>query len=156
MLQSRRRRGRRLTRATSPTHVPHIKKRQSLQNNPSLSIRNRELAFRQLAEQLWAAGLPSSKTACALSIRSRCSSAPPSERGVDDEMTKISWKNGSNDEQENMIDWDEPDQPDEGNKIVTEQKKRIIHVLTFRIRMQDACVTIDYICFARLNALKHR
>ncbi|CAF2702202.1 unnamed protein product [Rotaria sp. Silwood2] len=112
--QSRRRRGRRLIRTTSPTHVSSLTKRQSLQTNTPISIRNRELAFRQLTEQLWAAGLPSSTTGCSLSVRSRCSSAPPSERGGDDEMTKISWNNGYNDE-ENIIDWDEPEKPDEGN-----------------------------------------
>ncbi|CAF3551098.1 unnamed protein product [Rotaria sordida] len=113
VVQSRRRRGRRLTRTISPTYVTILTNRKSLQNNEPISIRNRELAFRQLAEQLWAAGLPSSTTGCSLSVRSRCSSAPPSERGGDDEMTKISWNNGYHDEEGNIIDWDEPDKPDE-------------------------------------------
>jgi hypothetical protein len=48
-----------------------------------------------------------------MSIRSRCSSAPPSERGGgDDEATKIT---GNNNYEEENIDWDEPDLPDEGN-----------------------------------------
>ncbi|CAF4461293.1 unnamed protein product [Rotaria socialis] len=114
MSQSRRRRGRHLTRGTtSSTHVSNLTKRQSLQTNTPFSVHNRELAFRQLAEQLWAAGLPSSATASSLSIRSRCSSAPPSERGGDDDMTIVTWNNHCNDEQENMIDWDEPDKPDD-------------------------------------------
>lgn len=104
-IQSRRRH--RPTHSPSPTLIPNLTKRQSLQSNT-----NRELAFRQLTEQLWATGLPSSTTACSMSIRSRCSSAPPSDRdGGDDETTKI---NGNNDNEEN-IDWDEPDLPDEGN-----------------------------------------
>jgi hypothetical protein len=114
--QSRRRRGRRPIRPTSPPHVPILTKRQSLQTKTPLYIDNRELAFRQLTEQLWAAGLPSSTTACSMSVRSRCSSAPPSERGGgEDEKTKNGWDNGYDDEEENIIDWDEPDKPDEGN-----------------------------------------
>ena len=114
--QSRRRRGRRSTRPTSPPPVPNLTKSQSLQSNTPLYINNRELAFRQLTEQLWAAGLPSSTTACSMSVRSRCSSAPPSERGGgDDDITKTHWNNDYNDEQENIIDWDVPDKPDEGN-----------------------------------------
>jgi hypothetical protein len=48
-----------------------------------------------------------------MSIRSRCSSAPPSERdGGDDETAKTDGNNGN---EEETIDWDEPDVPDEGN-----------------------------------------
>ena len=119
MPQSRRRRGRRPARPTSPPNVPILTKRQDSQTKTPLHIHNRELAFRQLAEQLWAAGLPSSKNACSMSVRSRCSSAPPSERGGggDDELSKIGWNNNNYDDEddENMIDWDEPGKPDEGN-----------------------------------------
>ena len=105
-IQSRRRRP--PTHSPSPPLTPNLTKRKSLQDTNS-----RELAFRQLTEQLWAAGLPSSTTACSMSIRSRCSSAPPSERGGDDGAIKI---NGDNtDREEENIDWDEPDLPDEGN-----------------------------------------
>lgn len=116
--QPRRRRGRRSTRRISPSHTPTPTKRQSSQanNNTPSSIHNREQIFRQLTEQLWAAGLPSSRTACSMSVRSRCSSAPPSERGGgEDELTKLDWDNDYDDEEENVIDWDEPDKPDEGN-----------------------------------------
>jgi len=66
---------------------------------------NQQLAFRQLTEQLWQAGLPTAPTT---SIRSRCSSAPPSERGGDADET---------------IDWDEPDTPDEGNELLFRLKR---------------------------------
>ncbi|UJR33639.1 hypothetical protein I4U23_021073 [Adineta vaga] len=112
--QPRRRRGRRPARPSSPSHIPFLTKRTNFQSNTPLRTPNRELAFRQLTEQLWAAGLPSSTTACSMSVRSRCSSAPPSERGgADDEMKKIEWNNSYDDEDENMIDWDEPDKPDD-------------------------------------------
>jgi hypothetical protein len=109
------RRHRHPTRSPSPTLIPNLAKRKSLQDNASLINTNRELAFRQLTEQLWAAGLPSSTTGCSMSIRSRCSSAPPSEfGGGEDETIKI---NGNNDDnEEENIDWDEPKAPDEGNK----------------------------------------
>lgn len=126
MAQSRRRRGRRLTRTTSPTHIPILTKN-LLQTDKSLNIQNRELAFRQLTEQLWAAGLPSAKTACSMSVRSRCSSAPPSERGGDEEMKKVGWNNGFHDEEEN-IDWDQPDKPDDGNDSPNENS----YSFTFR------------------------
>jgi hypothetical protein len=114
--QARRRRGRRPACPPSPPCVPFLTKRTSLQSSTPLPIHNRELAFRQLTEQLWAAGLPSATTACAMSVRSRCSSAPASERGgADEEMLKIEWNNSYDDEVENIIDWDEPDKPDEGN-----------------------------------------
>jgi hypothetical protein len=101
------------TQNPSPPSVPILTKRQSLQDNTSLIVANREVAFRQLTEQLWAAGSPSSTTACSMSIRSRCSSAPPSERdGGDDETAKTDGNNGN---EEETIDWDEPDVPDEGN-----------------------------------------
>jgi hypothetical protein len=132
--QSRRRRGRRSTRNTSPTHVPILTKRTSLQTKTPLSGHNRELAFRQLTEQLWAAGIPSQTMASSMSVRSRCSSAPPSERGGgDDEMIKIDWNNGYDDEEENIIDWDEPDKPDEGNsktKIDISLHSIILHART--------------------------
>ncbi|CAF3697659.1 unnamed protein product [Adineta steineri] len=104
MTQTRRRRGRRPTRPLSPTHAPNLTKGTSLQSNNSLRVNNRELAFRQLTEQLWAAGLPSATTACSMSVRSRCSSAPPSERGG---------RRGGYDDEEENIDWDEPDKPDD-------------------------------------------
>lgn len=114
---SRRRRGRRAARPSSPTRIPFLTKRRDFPSNTPISAHNRELAFRQLTEQLWAAGLPSAATACSMSVRSRCSSAPPSERGggADDEMIKIEWNNSYDDEDENIIDWDDPDKPDEGN-----------------------------------------
>ncbi|CAF0885194.1 unnamed protein product [Adineta steineri] len=88
---------RRGARKQSPAPVSNLVKRKSLQDDTPLYSPNREIAFRQLTEQLWAAGLPSSTNACSMSIRSRCSSAPPSERdGGDDD-----------------IDWDEPDAPDD-------------------------------------------
>lgn len=96
---------------------PNSIKRKSLQDNAPLALISRELAFRQLTEQLWAAGLPSSTTACSMSIRSRCSSAPPSERGGGgDEFKKPDWNNhdtNDEDEEEENIDWDEPNIPDE-------------------------------------------
>ncbi|CAF0749813.1 unnamed protein product [Adineta ricciae] len=112
--QSRRRRGRRAARPSSPTHIPFLSKRRDFPSNTPISPHNRELAFRQLTEQLWAAGLPSAATACSMSVRSRCSSAPPSERGgADDEIIKIEWNNSYDVEDENIIDWDDPDKPDE-------------------------------------------
>ncbi len=97
----------------SPMPVPHLPKRKSLQDNTPLSDTDRELAFRQLAEQLWAAGLPGSTTACSMSIRSRCSSAPPSERGGgEDETQKTNW---NDDKSKENNDWDEPGAPDDGN-----------------------------------------
>jgi len=162
--QSRRRGRRRSTRPTSPPNVPILPQRQILQTKTSLHIHNRELAFRQLAEQLWAAGLPSSMTACSMSVRSRCSSAPPSERGGggDDEMTKIDWNDTHGDEEENMIDWDEPDKPDEGNSsrkknmpifilyyFHTNTRTRllltwllIVHALLARSRNKNRCMYI--------------
>ena len=76
-----------------------------------------ELAFRQLTEQLWVAGLPSSKTACSQSVRSRCSSVPPSERGDYqlNETNTFGSKDGNHDEKESLVDRDEPYKPDKGN-----------------------------------------
>ncbi len=149
--QSRRRRGRRPTRLTSPAHVPILAKRQSLQTKTPLHVHNRELAFRQLTEQLWAAGLPSSATACSMSVRSRCSSAPPSERsgGGDDGMIKNDWNNDYDDEEENIIDWDEPDKPDEGNSS-SKNAVPILKTLLFHTRTY-ACYFYDYACFACSN-----
>jgi hypothetical protein len=151
--QSRRRGRRRSTRPTSPPNVPILPQRQILQTKTSLNVHNRELAFRQLAEQLWAAGLPSSMTACSMSVRSRCSSAPPSERGGggDDEMTKIDWNDTHGDEEENMIDWDEPDKPDEGN---SSRKKKHAYLYTLLFSHKHtytpvAYMAIDCACFAR-------
>ena len=147
--QSRRRRGRRPTRTTSPTHVPTLNNRQSLQIKTSLGIDNRELAFRQLAEQLWAAGLPSSTTACSMSVRSRCSSAPPSERGGgDDEMIKFGWNDNSYDDDEYVTGWDEADKPDQGNNS---SKKIYFYILLFHTRMYIAFTTMKYACLARSN-----
>jgi hypothetical protein len=108
------------TQNPSLTSVPPTSiKRKSLKDNTPINVTNRELAFRQLTEQLWAAGIPSSTTACSMSVRSRCSSAPPSERdGGEDEITKTNWNNDNDDddnEEAENIDWDEPDVPDEGN-----------------------------------------
>jgi hypothetical protein len=150
--QSRRRQGRHPTRPTLPPHVPNLTKKQSLHTKSSLHIHNRELAFRQLAEQLWAAGLPSSMTACSTSVRSRCSSAPPSERGEgEDEIIKVNSNNDCDDEEENIVDWDEPDKPDDGN---SSRKKTmpilIIYYFTYAYT-HVAYMTIDYACFARSN-----
>ena len=151
--QSRRRRGRRPTRPPSSPNVPNLTtKRQSLQTKTPLHIHNRELAFRQLAEQLWAAGLPSSTTACSMSVRSRCSSAPPSERGGgEEEMNKIDWNNTYDaEDEENNVDWDEPDKPDEGNN--SRQKKHVpLLILNCFARTHVASMTIDCACFARSN-----
>jgi hypothetical protein len=118
MTQVRRRRGRRPTRPPSPPHVSNSSNRPSFPIKTPLTVHNREQAFRQLAEQLWAAGLPSSTTGCSMSVRSRCSSAPPSEReGAENEMTKIGWNDDYDDDEENMIEWDEPEKPDEGNSL---------------------------------------
>lgn len=124
----RRRRGRRPARPSSPTHVPFLTKRASLQSSSPLRLHHRELAFRQLAEQLWAAGLPSATTACSVSVRSRRSSAPASERGAaEDDMCKAQWNNSYDDEDESVIDWDEPDKPDEGNS----RRKKSTHICLF-------------------------
>lgn len=120
MTQSRRRRGRRPTRPLSPSHI----------SNAPVSVTNRELAFRQLTEQLWAAGLPSAQTACSMSVRSRCSSAPPSERGggggTNNDLTSMDWNNeyDDGDDDENMIEWDAPGKPDDGN---SRRRKKFIH-----------------------------
>ncbi len=151
--QSRRRRGRRPTRLTSPAHVPILAKRQSLQTKTPLHVHNRELAFRQLTEQLWAAGLPSSATACSMSVRSRCSSAPPSERsgGGDDGMIKNDWNNDYDDEEENIIDWDEPDKPDEGNSS-SKNAVPILKLYYFTYaHMHVTSMIMHYACFACSN-----
>ena len=95
------------THTAFPISVPIQNKRKSFQDNSSLITANRELAFRQLTEQLWAAGLPSSTTACSMSTRSRRSSAPPSERGGEDDTTKSTGTE--------IVDWDDADLPDSGN-----------------------------------------
>ena len=137
--QPRRRRGRRAARPSSPTHIPFLPKRRDFPSNTPISPHNRELAFRQLTEQLWAAGLPSAATACSMSVRSRCSSAPPSERGgVDDEMIKIERINSYDVEDESIIDWDDPDKPDEGNS----SRKIIRHIniiLNVRLSHMHIC-----------------
>ncbi|CAF4062890.1 unnamed protein product [Rotaria sp. Silwood2] len=95
----------------SPTPVPILTEKKGLQGDTSLIPTIRELSLRQLAEQLWAAKLPSSATACSMSIRSRCSSAPASEHGgAQNEKTK---SNRNDNGKEENIDWDEPDIPDE-------------------------------------------
>jgi hypothetical protein len=153
MTQSRRRGRRRSTRPTSPPNAPISPQRQILQAKTPLYVHNRELAFRQLTEQLWAAGLPSSMTACSMSVRSRCSSAPPSERGGgDDEMTKIDWNDTHGDEEGNMIDWDEPDKPDEGNSSRKKNNYAYLYTLLFSHKhtyMPVAYMAIDCACFAR-------
>jgi hypothetical protein len=141
--QTRRRRGRHanrptMTMGTATSLFPG--KRPSLQHDIPFPVSNQEMLFAKLTEQLRAAGLPSAATACSMSIRSRCSSAPASEHGgADDDLSKAHRAmndddtdddidddngNGGDDddedddddrEEENMIDWDEPDVPDDGN-----------------------------------------
>jgi hypothetical protein len=143
--QSRRRRGRRPTRKPSPTPIPSLTKRKSLQTNAPLIVASRELAFRQLTEQLWAAGLPSSTTACSMSIRSRCSSAPPSERGGGgDETAKIEW-----DDDEENIEWDEPDIPDDGNGSI--HKSSCLNFYYNIRRMHDVVKVIMLITLTRTH-----
>lgn len=108
-----RRRRRPAPKNPSPVPTPNLAKRNSLQDSTPISSANRELAFRQLTEQLWAAGLPSAATACSMSIRSRCSSAPPSERGGDEGEEDLA--RSDEDDLEENLDWDEPDIPDDGN-----------------------------------------
>lgn len=91
-----------LTHTPFPISVPIRNQRKSFQDNSSLITTNRELAFLQLTEQLWTTDSPSSTTACSMSIRSRRSSAPLSERGGDNEIE--------------TIDWDDADTPDSGNR----------------------------------------
>lgn len=97
------------THTAFPVSVPIPNKRKSFQDNSSLITANRELAFRQLTEQLWAEGeSPPSTTAYSISARSRRSSAPASERGVEDDTTKSIGTE--------IIDWDDADLPDSGNR----------------------------------------
>jgi hypothetical protein len=78
-----------------------------------------------------------------MSVRSRCSSAPPSERGGgEDEKTKNGWDNGYDDEEENIIDWDEPDKPDEGNSS-RKKTHAYLYFLIFHTRAH-ACCLYDY------------
>lgn len=143
MTQSRRRGRRRLTRPTSPPNVPSSAQGQTVQAKTPLYVHNREAAFRQLTEQLWAAGLPSSRTACSMSVRSRCSSAPPSERGgADDEMSKIDWNNIHGDQNEHVIAWDEPDKPDEGNN----SRKKINYAYFFTLLFSHKQIYIHACC----------
>ncbi|CAF1157024.1 unnamed protein product [Adineta ricciae] len=107
-----RRRRRPTPKDPSPVATHNLAKRNSLQDSTPISNANRELAFRQLTEQLWAAGLPSAATACSMSIRSRCSSAPPSERGGNEGEEDLSRSDDDDDLEENL-DWDEPDIPDD-------------------------------------------
>ncbi|CAF3930904.1 unnamed protein product [Rotaria sordida] len=101
----------RSARDPSTTPVPILTEKKSLPLDTSLIATNRELTLRQLTEHLWTTRLPSSRTACSMSIRSRCSSAPTFEcGGVQNKATKT----GRNDsEKVENIDWDEPDMPDE-------------------------------------------
>ena len=91
--------------------VPYIRvKRNSVElNQPKSASKNEQQLFAQLVEQLKAAGFATSRTSCSMSIRSRCSSAPPSEHGG------IADLDADNDENEEMIDWDDPQRPDDGN-----------------------------------------
>jgi hypothetical protein len=156
MTQSRRRGRRRLTRPTSPPNVPISAQRQTVQTNPPLYVHNREVAFRQLTEQLWAAGLPSSTTACSMSVRSRCSSAPPSERGgADDEMAKIDWNDNHGDEDENMIAWDEPDKPDEGNSSRKKSTMPIFILYYFHINTHTCLLLTRILIVHALLAQSH-
>ena len=145
--QPRRRRGRRPARASSPTHVPFLTKRASLQPSSPLRLHSRELALRQLTEQLWAAGLPSATTACSMSVRSRRSSAPASERGgADDDMFKAEWNNSYDDEDESVIDWDEPDKPDEGNSSRKKSTHICIYVYSCIISNTFTCIDAHACC----------
>lgn len=140
--QSRRRRGRRPIHPTSPPNVPLLTQKQDSQTKTPSHVHNRELAFRQLAEELWAAGLPSSKNGCSMSVRSRCSSAPPSERGGgggggNDELSKFGWNN-TDDEEEIMIDWDEPGKPEDGNSH--RKKTCLSHTLLSHIHTHACCL----------------
>jgi hypothetical protein len=84
-----------------------------------------------------------------MSVRSRCSSAPPSERGGgDDEMTKFGWNNNYYDEDEYITGWDEPDKPDQGNNS---RKKIYFYILLFHTRMHIAFTTMKYACLAHSN-----
>lgn len=96
------------THTAFPISVPIRNKRKSFPDNSSVITANRELEFRQLTEELWAAESPSSTTACSISPRSRRSSAPPSERGGEDDTTKSTGTE--------IIDWDDADLPDSGNR----------------------------------------
>ena len=109
-------------RGRPPTRNPAIPststfvKRKSLQYDTPLLLSSQALAFAQLTEQLRAAGLPTAATACSMSIRSRCSSAPPSEHGGgDDDRTRSDLD--TDEDEEDAIDWDEPEMPDDGNSI---------------------------------------
>lgn len=153
--RSRRRRGQRPNRPTSPPNVPLLTKEQDSQPKTPSHVLNRELAFRQLTEQLWAAGLPSSKNACSMSVRSRCSSAPPSERGGgdDDNVSKIGWNNAYDDEEEEeMIDWDEPGKPEDGNSH-RKKNKPIFLIFYYHTstRTHVAYRNIDCACFCSLE-----
>ena len=110
----------------SPVATPNLAKRNSLQDSTPISNANRELAFRQLTEQLWAAGLPSAATACSMSIRSRCSSAPPSERGGNEGEEDLA-RSDDDDDLEQNLDWDEPDIPDDGNAYCFESFYRLFN-----------------------------
>ena len=117
------------TKPSQPRRRPHSKrqkpavsiavreKRPSLQHDAASYLTQHELLFAQLTEQLRAAGLPNAATASSMSIRSRCSSAPASEFGGDDDDEPLRTRASSNaaEDEEEMIDWDEPDLPDDGN-----------------------------------------
>ena len=111
------------------------------QKRKSLQI-NQELLFAQLTEQLRAAKLPNATTSSAMSIRSRCSSAPQSEHGgFDDDADRRKFlaefareqlsKTVENDdeEEENLVDWDEPERPDDGKPIDSISTNRLFFAL---------------------------
>lgn len=120
-----------------PTAVNRTK-RQSLQHDAPI---HQELLFAQLTEQLRAAELPNAATACSMSIRSRCSSAPASEFGGDDDDEPMRNRVETNaadhpdddeddEDEEEMIDWDEPDVPDDGNNST---EKLLFHCLSLSL-----------------------
>ena len=111
------RRGRHPTRNPAIPFTSTFVKRKSLQYETPLLLSSQALAFAQLTEQLRNAGLPTAATACSMSVRSRCSSAPPSEHGAGDDDRTRSDLDTDDEDDEDAIDWDEPDMPDDGNTI---------------------------------------
>lgn len=93
------------------------------QKRKSLQL-HQEILFAQLTAQLRAANLPNAATSSAMSIRSRCSSAPASEHGGfdDDEQQMLTKQNENFEEEENLIDWDEPTRPDDGKNLSSTNK----------------------------------
>ena len=114
-----------LTCSTTPIYISTSTNRQNCHDQTYAIIRNhdRELVGDQLAEQSWVAGPPSSTTAYSMSTHSRRSSAPLLEYSGKDETIENDWNNDCDDEEENIVDWDEPDKADEGNSRHQNNKK---------------------------------